>query len=71
MRLLTLLNTVGLFAVLVKNTHYGKLDRISQHRLSLQRIVLQWDDMLRLAGSLLLGRVPVVGKELQHATGFF
>jgi TnpA family transposase len=41
--------------------NYGKLDRISQHRLSLQRIVLQWDDMLRLAGSLLLGRVPATG----------
>jgi TnpA family transposase len=40
---------------------YGRLDRISQHRLSLQRIVLQWDDMLRLAGSLLLGRVPATG----------
>jgi len=37
---------------------YGKLDLVSQHRLSLQRIVPQWDDMLRLAGSLLLGRVP-------------
>jgi TnpA family transposase len=41
--------------------NYGKLDRISHHRLSLQRIVLQWDDMLRLAGSLLLGRVPATG----------
>jgi TnpA family transposase len=40
---------------------YGKLDLISQHRLSLQRIALQWDDMLRLAGSLLLGRVPATG----------
>jgi TnpA family transposase len=40
---------------------YGKLDLVSQHRLSLQRVVLQWDDMLRLAGSLLLGRVPATG----------
>lgn len=40
---------------------YGKLDAVSQHRLSLQHIALQWDDMLRLAGSLLLGRVPATG----------
>ena len=40
---------------------YGKLDVVSQHRLNLQRIALQWDDMLRLAGSLLLGRVPATG----------
>jgi len=40
---------------------YGKLDAVSQHRLSLQRIALQWDDMLRLVGSLLLGRVPATG----------
>jgi TnpA family transposase len=41
--------------------HYGKLDAISQHRLNLQRIIPQWDDMLRLTGSLLLGRVPATG----------
>ena len=40
---------------------YGKLNAISQHRLSLQRITPHWDDMLRLAGSLLLGRVPATG----------
>jgi TnpA family transposase len=40
---------------------YGKLDAVSQHRLSLQRIALQWDDLLRLACSLLLGRVPATG----------
>src|SRR5208337_5180381 len=36
---------------------YGQLNAISQHRLRLQRIVPHWDDVLRLTGSLLLGRV--------------
>lgn len=40
---------------------YGQLDVISQHKLSLRRIATQWDDRLRLAGSLLLGRVPATG----------
>ena len=40
---------------------YGELNDISRHRLSLRRIVLHWDDMLRLAGSLQLGRVPATG----------
>jgi TnpA family transposase len=40
---------------------YGQLDGISQHKLNLRRIATQWDDMLRLAGSLLLGRVPATG----------
>ena len=40
---------------------YGKLNAISQHRLSLRRITPHWDDMLRLAGSLKLGRVPATG----------
>lgn len=40
---------------------YGKLNDISQHHLNQQRIATQWDDALRLAGSLLLGRVPATG----------
>jgi TnpA family transposase len=40
---------------------YGDLNDISRHRLSLRRIVPHWDDMLRLAGSLQLGRVPATG----------
>ena len=40
---------------------YGKLNAVSQHRLKLQRIAPHWDDMLRLAGSLLQGRVPATG----------
>ena len=37
---------------------YGQLNPISAHHLSLQKIVPHWDDMLRLTGSLKLGRVP-------------
>jgi TnpA family transposase len=43
------------------NADYGKLNVISQHRLRLQRISPHWDDILRLTGSLLLGRVPATG----------
>lgn len=37
---------------------YGPLNSISAHNLSMQKIAPHWDDMLRLAGSLKLGRVP-------------
>jgi len=37
---------------------YGLLNGVSAHNLSLQKIIPYWDDMLRVAGSLLLGRVP-------------
>ena len=40
---------------------YGLLNTISAHHLSLQKIAPHWDDMLRLAGSLKLGRVPATG----------
>jgi TnpA family transposase len=40
---------------------YGKLNVVSRHRLKLQRIAPYWDDMLRLGGSLLQGRVPATG----------
>lgn len=40
---------------------YGELNAISAHHLSLQKIAPHWDDMLRLAGSLKLGRVPATG----------
>jgi TnpA family transposase len=43
------------------NADYGKFNVISQHRLRLQRISPHWDDILRLTGSLLLGRVPATG----------
>ena len=40
---------------------YGLLNDISANQLSLQRIESHWDDMLRLAGSLKLGRVSTAG----------
>jgi TnpA family transposase len=40
---------------------YGELDEASRHRLSVGRIAAHWDDLLRLAGSLKLGRVPAAG----------
>ncbi len=40
---------------------YGKLNVIARHRLSLRKIEKNWDDLLRLAGSLKLGRVPATG----------
>src|SRR5260370_13471162 len=40
---------------------YGELNDISRHRVNLARIAENWDDFLRLAGSLKLGRVPATG----------
>ena len=40
---------------------YGLLNPVSSHQLRLNRITPHWDDMLRLAGSLKLGRVPASG----------
>jgi TnpA family transposase len=40
---------------------YGLLNDISANQLNLQRIETHWDDMLRLAGSLKLGRVSAAG----------
>ena len=40
---------------------YGDLNAISSHYLRLQKIIPHWDDMLRLAGSLKLGRVSATG----------
>ena len=40
---------------------YGLLNDISANQLSLQRIESHWDDMLRLAGSLKLGRMSAAG----------
>lgn len=39
---------------------YGALNAVSSHRLNLQKLAPHWDDMLRLAGSLKLGRVPAI-----------
>jgi TnpA family transposase len=43
------------------NADYGQLNDISRHRVNLARIAENWDDFLRLAGSLKLGRVPATG----------
>jgi TnpA family transposase len=40
---------------------YGELNAIARQRISLQLIAAHWDDLLRLAGSLKLGRVPATG----------
>lgn len=40
---------------------YGEFNAIARQRVSLSRIEANWDDFLRLAGSLKLGRVPATG----------
>ena len=40
------------------NAGYGELNAIARQRVSLSRIEAHWDDFLRLAGSLKLGRGP-------------
>lgn len=43
------------------NANYGELNIIARQRISLNRIKKHWDDFLRLAGSLKLGRVSATG----------
>ena len=40
---------------------YGELNAIARQRVSLDRIAAHWDDLLRLIGSLKLGRVSAMG----------
>ncbi|MGJ0491608.1 Tn3 family transposase [Methylobacter sp.] len=40
---------------------YGELNALARQRVALNRIVTHWDDLLRLVGSLKLGRVPATG----------
>jgi len=40
---------------------YGELNAIAKQRASMALIGAHWDDMLRLSGSLKLGRVPAIG----------
>ena len=40
---------------------YGELNAVARNRISMGRIETHWDDFLRLAGSLKLGRVPATG----------
>ena len=43
------------------NTDYGQLNGIARQRVNLNLPARHWDDMLRLAGSLKLGRVRATG----------
>ena len=40
---------------------YGKLNILAKHRINLERVAPHWDDVLRLVGSLKLGRVQATG----------
>lgn len=40
---------------------YGEFNAIARQKINMQRIFKNWDDMLCLAGSLKLGRVPATG----------
>jgi TnpA family transposase len=40
---------------------YGKLNTLAKNRVNLDKITFYWDDVLRLIGSLKLGRVPATG----------
>jgi TnpA family transposase len=44
-----------------QNADYGELNDLSRHKSNLKVIAAHWDDFLRLAGSLKLGRVPAAG----------
>ena len=43
------------------NADYGELNAMARQRVRLDRIEKHWDDLLRLAGSLKLGKVPATG----------
>jgi len=40
---------------------YGKLNFLAKNRINLDKVTPYWDDILRLLGSLKLGRVPATG----------
>lgn len=43
------------------NADYGDINDMSRNKVNLKLIASHWDDFLRLAGSLKLGRVPAMG----------
>lgn len=43
------------------NADYGELNTLARQRINLNLIIQNWDDMLRLSGSLIMGRVPATG----------
>jgi TnpA family transposase len=40
-----------------RTAHYGALDDLARHRIDTELITRNWEDLLRLAGSLKLGRI--------------
>ena len=44
-----------------KQADYGAFNGLTQNKVNPKLIVAHWDDLLRLAGSLKLGRVPAAG----------
>jgi TnpA family transposase len=54
-----------------KKARYGDLGKVARHRLNEERMVNNWDDFLRVAGSLKLGMVTASGfmKTLQASKG--
>jgi TnpA family transposase len=44
-----------------READYGELDELARHYIRLGKIERHWDDVLRLIGSLQLGRVPATG----------
>ena len=44
-----------------RHANYGDLNDMSRHKINLRLIAAHWDDLLRLVGSLKLGRVAAAG----------
>jgi TnpA family transposase len=40
-----------------RHADYGPLDRLARHRINIKLIIEQWEDILRVAGSLSTGSV--------------
>ena len=40
-----------------RQAHYGKLNQVARHSIQTQRITRNWDDLLRVSGSIKLGHV--------------
>jgi TnpA family transposase len=47
------------FGRLDRHADYGPLDRLARHRINIKLIIEQWEDILRVAGSLSTGTVRV------------
>ena len=49
------------FGEIEQNADYGPFNEMSRHKVNMRLITENWDDILRLAGSLKLGRVRADG----------